>query len=102
MISTCLTGILPVEGLADFWPLQNLEWHLNNLLCPHTKLLELTFHCCSATKMFYQILHFPVSNSKVAGAGGRSTMVVAVIRWGAPLAVPLVVLPPPLLLSQLQ
>jgi hypothetical protein len=36
---------------------------LNDLLCPHTKLLELTFHHCSATKMFHQIFHFPVSDS---------------------------------------
>jgi hypothetical protein len=58
MILTCLTGILLVEGLADFWPLQNLEWHSNNLLCPHTKPLELTFRRCSTS---YQILHLPVS-----------------------------------------
>ena len=52
MIFTYLTSILPVEGLAGFLPLQKLEWHLNNLLCPHTKPLELTFCCCGTTKCF--------------------------------------------------
>ena len=82
MISNCLTDILPVEGLADFWPLQKLEWHSNDLLCPHTEPLELTFRRCSATKMFYQILHFPVSDSILAQSSGSFRTIIITLSAG--------------------